>query len=110
VNKAKLRRDIQKIEHGITVARCIRELIGPDNRGTPKKRWVNMTPTRYGHATEMLKTKRFAPQVVIDSCNFINTSAWLKKPVCRVTAEDVEQLLQDKPWEEKTENQENTPS
>ena len=92
---------IAKIEHGLAVARCIRELIGPDKRGTPKRVWVNMTPTRYGHATEMARERKYSPRVLHDAVNTINASAWLKKRVGHVTEGDIDQLFIDKPWEKK---------
>jgi len=95
----RMKLNIAKIEHDLAVARCIRELIGPDKRGNPKKKWVNMTPTRYGHAVELLRAGKYTPGVVVHATNIINASAWLKKPVARVTDEEVSRLLRDKPWE-----------
>lgn len=95
----KMRAVIHKIEFDMAVAMCIRTLLGNPNRGTPTKTWVTMTPTRYGHSVELLREKKFKPEVIIHATNIICTSSWLKKPIQKVSDQDVADLLRDRPWD-----------
>lgn len=91
--------NVHRVEFDLAVARCIRTLLGNPNRGTPSKAWVNMTPTRYGHAVELMNKKTFHHDVVTHAINIICTSSWLKKPIQQISDQDVSDLLRDKPWE-----------
>ncbi len=83
-----------------TVEEVLKAVLGSPNKGTPARRWVKMTATRYGHLADLLR-RGVPPGLVRAAEQRINASSWLRKPVDEVTAEDVAGLLRDRPWEAK---------
>lgn len=75
-----------------TVDEAITLLLGPGGaaRGTPRtsKTWVMMSPSRYGHAVELVKRGADA-ELVTKAINRINASGWMQKPVHLVTEADL---------------------
>ena len=66
--------------------------------GRPGRNWECMTPSRYGHACELLE-QGVNPLDVSGAINLVNASGWLKRPIDEITPAVFHQMMLDRPWE-----------
>jgi len=95
------RREYRRVEAkdpaDLTVEEMVLLIVGPPSRGTPKKKWHAMTPTRFGHMIE-LHARGAYPGITQMAEQRINASGWLDKPAYEVTEADLALLDRTKPW------------
>ena len=71
-----------------TIDEMLHALLGKPGKGTPKKVYELMTPTRWSHATELLQ-EGVDPVLVLGATNRIEASGWLQKNVYQVSEADL---------------------